>query len=285
MAFIDSALVALRESLEAFLILGILLGIAQKTGQISARKPLLWGAFAGLLASILLGVLANGVAHELYEANEALFEGVASLFAVAILTYMVIWMYRHTQGLVGALHTQMKKALSLGKPALLWGIAFVAVLREGVETVLFVAGKLPSDGVPLTVFALLTGIAVSAILAYLIFAGVLKLSLERFMAATGLMLVVIAAGLFAYGVHELREAGVFADTTGLLYDISATLPHKGDADGVNTLGEAIGSLLYGLVVYRSKATVLEGLSWFAYAVPMGLWVASKLRSKRAVPSA
>src|SRR5688572_23025552 len=131
MAFIDTSLVALRESLEALLILGILLGVATKLGQPEARRPLLWGALAGLVVSIVAGILAVDVAHTLYEQNEETFEGVAAFVAVAILTYMIVWMYRHTQGMIGALTHKTRDAL--GKPAVLFGISFIAVLREGIE--------------------------------------------------------------------------------------------------------------------------------------------------------
>ncbi len=278
MAFVDTALVAVRESLEAFLILGILLGIAVKTGSPEARRPLLWGALAAFVLSILLGIVAQGVAKELYASNDALFEGFASLLAVAVLTYMIVWMYRHTQGMMGVLHTKTKQALQDGRSWALAGIAFLAVLREGIETVVFTAGKFPTDGVGVTLFALLAGILVSAVIAFLVFAGFLKLSIEKFMAATGLVLVVIAAGLFAYGVHELGDAKVFTDPTDKAYDFSAWLPHKGGADStINTLGDAVGAFLHGLIVYRPSPTWLEVGAYLAYLLPMGAWVIGKLR--------
>src|SRR5688572_7011476 len=127
MAFLDTSLVAMRESLEALLILGILLGVATKLGQPQARRPMLWGALAGLALSILLGVLASSVAKQLYERNAEAFEGFASLLAVAILTYMIVWMYRHTQGMIGALTSKTRDALSVGRPGVLFGLSFVAV--------------------------------------------------------------------------------------------------------------------------------------------------------------
>lgn len=290
MAFLDTTLVALRESLEALLILGILLGIAVKTGQAGARRPLLWGAFAAVGVSLLVGSAVSKATTEAYEANELLFEASAALIAVAILTYMIVWMYRHTQGMMGALHKKTKEALALGRPGLLFGIAFVAVLREGIETVLFVSGKVPTDGIAMTAVALLVGIAISALIAFLIFSGFLKLSIERFMAGTGLVLVVIAAGLLGYGAHEGAE--YLADEHGnpvledipKAYDLSSWLPHKaykdqpdGSRGPVDTPREAVGSFLHGLVVYRADPTWLEVGLWVAYVGGMGGWVISKLR--------
>jgi high-affinity iron transporter len=276
MAFLDTSLVALRESLEALLILGILLGVATKLGQPAARRPLLWGAIAGVVASVLAGILARNVAKSLYESNEQAFEGIASLVAVAILTYMIVWMYRHTQGMIGALTSRTRMAL--GRPGVLFGIAFVAVFREGIETVLFTATKFATDGVGITVLALLAGIAAATFVAFLIFAGFLRLSIERFMLGTGLLLVVIAAGLLGYGAHELAETGAIPETA-KAYDIRDTLPHKGhpgDPD-IDTPSEALGSFLFGFVLYRANPTWLEVGLWFAYILGMGGWVVRRLR--------
>lgn len=285
MAFLDSSLVALRESLEAFLIIGILAGIVRKMGAPSARGPILWGAVAGVALSVVAGILAGGIAQGLYSQNEALFEGVASLLAVAILTYMVIWMYRHTKEMVGKLHTKTKEALRVGSPWMLAGLSFVAVFREGIETVLFTAGKVPVDGVATTILAIAAGIAVSAVLAFLVFAGVVRMSIEGFMAVTGLVLIFVAGGLLGYGLHEIAEAGEHA-AEGVgpawlaplaplaevpkAYDFSASLPHKpvGEFD---TWQEGAGSFLHASFGYRANPTWAEVGAYLAYVGGMLVW--------------
>jgi high-affinity iron transporter len=264
--FLDISLVALRESLEALLILGILLGVATKLGQPQARRPMLWGALAGLGVSIVAGILAGGVASRLYERNAEAFEGFASLLAVAILTYMIVWMYRHTQGMMGLLTSKTRDALSLGKPGVLFGLAFVAVVREGIETVLFTATKFEPNGTLPTLVALAAGIAVSACIAFLVFAGFLRLSIERFMLGTGLLLVLIGGGLLAYGAHELTEAGYLPETP-RAYNLGSVLPSHG----------ILGSLLSGLLVYRPHPSWLEVALWAAYIGGMGAWVVRRLR--------
>ncbi len=273
MAFLDTTLVSLRESLEAFLLVGILSGLVVKLGHPKARAPILWGALAGLLAATLLGILANGVAAELYGNNAALFEGLASLLAVGILSYMVVWMYKHTRTMMGTLHTKAKEALGAGRPALLFGLAFVAVVREGIETVLFIAGKLPEDGAGPTSLAVLVGVALSALLAFALFAGVVKLNVQGFFAVTGALLVVVGAGLMITVVHELSEPkdeggpGWFPETP-VAFDLSGSLPTECAA----TTGAACttGGILHAAFGYRADLRWAELAAWAAYLGAFGV---------------
>lgn len=284
-AFVNTALVAVRESLEAFLVLGILAGILRKSGQPAARRFLLWGALAGTAAAFLLGVLANGVARSLYTANQALFEAATSFLAVAVLTYMAIWMYRHTQEMMGALHRRTKEALAVHRPGILFGLSFLAIFREGVETVLFTAANLPRDGAAATLSAIGLGILVSAVLAYVVFAGVVRLSIESFMAATGLLLVFVAAGMLVYGLHELSETGFAHGLKDVprAFDLRGWLPSNGFGDDpdINTVREAAGAFLAGALGYRDRPTWLELGAWVAYTAAMLLWFRAATRHRHA----
>ncbi len=269
MSFLDTALISLRESLEAFLLVGILSGIVVKLGQPKARNPILLGALAGVLVSVLLGILANGIAAQLYEQNAALFEGLASLLAAGILTYMVVWMYRHTRGMMGSLHAKAKEALGAGKPAILFGLSFIAVVREGVEVVLFIARNLPNDGVAWTSLAVFVGVAVSAVVAFLLFAGVVKLSVQGFFAVTGAILVVVGAGLMITVVHELSEPkdeggpGWFPETPHA-FDISATLPTECEEGANATAVCTTGGILHATFGYRADLRWAELAAWGSY---------------------
>ncbi|HUR61521.1 MAG TPA: FTR1 family protein [Candidatus Thermoplasmatota archaeon] len=289
MVFVNTALVAVRESLEAFLILGILAGILRKSGQASLRKYILWGALAGLAASLLLGVLANGVARALYTANQGLFEAATSFLAVGVLTYMAIWMYHHTQELMGTLHRRTKEALAVHSPGMLVGLSFLAIFREGVETVLFTATNLPRDGATTTLLAIGTGILVSGLLAYVVFAGVVRLSIESFMMATGILLVFVAGGMLVYGLHELSETGFAHGLKDIpeAYDLRDWLPsngHGSDPD-INTWPEAVGVFLAGAVGYRDRPTWLEVGAWVAYTAIMLAWFWRALHKPRPQPAA
>jgi high-affinity iron transporter len=269
MAFVDTALVALRESLEAFLLVGILSGIVVKLGHPTARKPILWGAFLGAVAAVVLGLLAQGIAAKLYDKNAAIFEGLASLVAVAILSYMVVWMYRHTRALMGTLHDRAKGAIEGERPGILFTLAFVAVLREGIETVLFIAGKFPVDGGAATSLAVLVGVAASAVVAWLLFSRVVKLSIQGFFTVTGAILVVVGAGLMVTVVHELSEPKAeggpgWLPETPVAFDASKTLPTECEDGQPTTTACTTGGILHAAFGYQAAPHVAELVAWGGY---------------------
>ena len=205
MSFVSATLVVLRESFEAFLIVGILLGLVAKLGAPQHRNRIFLGTAAGIVASVFVGALLLTLAADLREESEVAFEAVASLLAAAVLTYMIVWMYRHTQQLMGGMHARVKAALESGALGALFFIPFIAVLREGFETVLFLAaGPDAPSGAELW-GALAAGIAGAALLGWLLFSGIVRLSVERFFAVTGVLLVLFAAWILRYGLHELGE--------------------------------------------------------------------------------
>ncbi len=279
------AIVALRESLEALLVAGILVGIVSKLGRPEARRPIYLGAAAGVLASVAVGIASYEAAGGLSERFGPAFEATASLLAVAILTYMVVWMYRHTIQAVGALHDKAKDAVLSGRSRVLWGLAFVVVVREGLETVVFVASQAAQTTPAEVLLGLALGIAVSVLLATLLFRGTVRLSLEGFFAVTGLFLILVAAGLLGYAAHEAAEVG-WVPETARAWDWSDTLPHK-CGDEV-TPGCVAGGLLYGLMGYRSTPAVLDIGVWLAYVTVLGTWYLRPVlrrRAAKAVPPA
>lgn len=285
MAFLDASLqtglVALRESLEAFLLVGILAGLVVKLGFPQARRHVLWGAGAGVALSVLLGLVADRVAERLYEANADLFEGLASLLAVLILTYMIAWMYKHTQGMVGDLHGKAKDALGAGRPMVLFGLAFVAVLREGLETVLFISGKLAESPLGATL-GVVVGVGLSAALAFLLFARVIQLSVQGFFAVTGAILVVVAAGMLITAVHDLSTPkadggpGWFPETRQLI-DAHGRLPTECE-DSEPTTGACVtGGMLHALLGWRDDLRLAEVVAWLAY---IAAFLAGRLARRR-----
>lgn len=283
MSFAGVAIVALRESLEALLVCGILAGIVAKLGHPEARKPIVLGGLLGVLASVIVGVAAYETAGELSDRFGAAFEAVASLLAVAILTYMVVWMYRHTQHSIGALHAKAKDAVVSGRSAVLLGLAFVVVVREGLETVVFIAAQAAETTATQVILGLLVGIAVATAVMLAVFRGVLKLSVERFFAVTGVLLILIAGGLLGYAAHEAEEVGWLPETP-RAFDASATLPHKcGDEVDANCVA---GGLLYGLIGYRATPAWLDIGVWAVYVLGMTLWyLGPSMRRGNAAPPA
>lgn len=202
--FISSTLVVWRESFEAFLIVGILLGLLDKIDANQYRSRVWWGTIAGVAASVLLGWGLLRLAEDLREQYEVAFEATASLLAVAVLTYMIVWMYRHTVTLMGGMHQKVRMALEAGTLGVLFLMPFLAVVREGFETVLFLAAGSDAEGLTL-VAGLVTGLALAVALGWLLFSGAVRLSVERFFALTGMLLVLFASWMLRYGLHELGE--------------------------------------------------------------------------------
>lgn len=258
----DATLIALRESLEAFLILSIFAGLVVKLGQRNARKPLLLGAATALAASILVGIVIDRTARDLFSRGGygEVVEGVASLLAVLIITYMVVWMYRHTLHMVEEMRKKTVRALDAGQPLLLFSIAFVAVAREGLETVLFFATLAGSQsGFDLALSALV-GLAASSLMAYLLFAGIVRLNIRRFFTATGVLLIFFAAGLLATSIHEFAEVGYLPETADA-WNTEAVLDQT----------SPVGQFMKAVFGYRDSPSILEASAYVLYVLGFGLW--------------
>lgn len=224
MSFLSSTLVVLRESFEAFLIVGILLGIVNKLGAPQLRMRVYLGTAAGVVASVLVGAVLLTLADSLREDYEVWVEFLAAYLAVGVLTYMVVWMYRHTQQMMGGMHERVKAALETGALGALFLIPFIAVLREGFETVLFLAADPEAPEGLLLWAALAIGVAVAAAAGAVLFAGVVRFSVEKFFAVTGALLVLFGAWILQYGTHE---GGELLEQVDSLHDVGEFVAHEG----------------------------------------------------------
>jgi high-affinity iron transporter len=255
--------IALREGIEAALIVSIILAYLKQVGRTDRSALVWWGTGIAVVLSALVGTVIFVVGAEFEGTTEQLFEGVVTMFAVGVLTWMIFWMRRQGARIKGDLQEKVDTALLSGGVALA-ALAFVAVLREGVETALFIyaaaqgtAVEAGSVGTQLAGAALGLGLAV--VLGIAIYRGGIRMNLRSFFRYTGLALVVVAAGLFAYSLHELQEAGWFPFLTTVAYDVSASLP---DDAGV-------GAILRGLIGYNADPTWLEVVGWAGYVVVIG----------------
>ncbi len=248
----------LREGLEAALIVGIVAAYLVKI----QRRDALPAVFAGVAAAVGLSIVA-GVAIVLTVGRLPLvvqetLEGAAGLIAVAVLTWMLFWMRRQGRAIKGELETGVQTALASGSMAALVGLAFVAVIREGLETVLFLLAIGSSTGASLgTVAAGLVGLAAAIGIGFAIFAAGIRIDLRRFFTITGVVLIFVSAGLMAFAVAEFGEAGLIANS-GRLFDLNGVLPES----------SPLGTLLAGLFGYRAAPTPLEAFAWIAYLVPV-----------------
>jgi high-affinity iron transporter len=255
--------ITLREGIEAALIVSILLAYLRQLGRQDLSRLVWWGTVLASLVSFGVGTVIFMVGAEFEGRGEQIFGGLATLTAVAVLTWMIFWMRRQGASIRTELQEKVNLALVAGGTALSL-LAFFAVLREGVETALFLFAAaegtaVASGSVAGQLLGAFLGLALAIVLAVLLYRGAIHMNLRSFFRLTGLILIVIAAGLFAAGIHELQEAGWFPFLEGTAFDISATLP---DDSGV-------GAILRGLVGYSAAPTTLEVVSWLGYLLIIG----------------
>ncbi|GAA4087624.1 iron uptake transporter permease EfeU [Actinomadura miaoliensis] len=251
-------LIGLREGLEASLIVCILVAYLVKTGRRDALRPIWTGVAIAVAVALAFGaVLQYGSTTLTFEAQEFL-GGTLSIIAVGLVTWMVFWMRRTARHLKSELHGKLDQALVMGTGALVV-TAFLAVGREGLETALFIwsAVQATGDGVRPLVGALL-GLATAVVLGWLFYRGAVRINLGRFFTWTGAMLVVVAAGVLAYGFHDLQEARFLPGLGTKAFDVSDAIPP----------GSWYGTLLKGTVNFQPDPTVLQVVVWSLYLVPV-----------------
>ena len=229
--FTSGLLTGLREGVEAALIVGIIAGYLVKIGR-GDRLFVIWtGVGLAVLASALIGAGIFATFGALEGAAEKAFEATAMLVASAVVTWMLFWMRRSAASVSGELRVAIERALASGGALGLAVLAFTAVLREGVETAVFLTGQATaasaSEGGALSVLVgALAGLSLSVALGVGFYRGSRRVDLARFFRWTGIALIFIAAGLLSMAVHELVEIGLIPFGTAVAYDLSAVLPHK-----------------------------------------------------------
>ncbi|MGW6942898.1 iron uptake transporter permease EfeU [Streptomyces xanthophaeus] len=252
-------LIGLREGLEASLVVCILVAYLVKTGRRDALRPVWVGIAIACGISLAFGAMLEFGTQELtFEAQELL-GGSLSIISVALVTWMVFWMKRTARHLKAELHGKLDTALAMGTGALV-ATAFLAVGREGLETALFVwaSVRASGEGSSAPLIGVLLGIATAVVLGWLFYRGALKINLAKFFTWTGAMLVVVAAGVLAYGVHDLQEARFLGGLEDKAFDISSAVPPD----------SWYGTLLKGVFNFQPDPTVLQLTVWVLYLVPV-----------------
>ena len=249
-------LIGLREGLEASLIVGILVAYVVKAGHRHRVKAIWAGTGVAILISLAFAAALAFTSSSLSDTAEKSFAGTMSIIAVALVTWMVFWMRQTARDLRGELHGRLERALVSGGGAL-GMVAFVAVLREGIETAMFLwASTSVSDGAAAQLGGALLGIASAAAIGWAIYRGALRLNLATFFTWTGAMLIVVAAGVLAYGVRDLQEAGVVPGGGSIAFDVSGSVDERGP----------LGTLLGGFLHFDPITTWLQLAVWLIYLV-------------------
>ena len=258
-------LTGLREGVEAALIVSIVLAYLAKTGNQRHFGRIWIGTSAAVVLSAIVGLVLWVTVRGFEEPAEQVFEGLTMLLAAGVVTWMLFWMRRTSANIRGELHAGIDRALTEGGAWALSLLAFAAVIREGVETSIFLlaqatAASRADDAATSTLAGALVGLLVAVALGYGFYRGARVINLQRFFRWTGVALIFIAAGLLSQAVHEFVEIGVITVGSTSAFDISAVLPHEGSTGVVGIIGQ----LLRALFGYSSKPEWVTLATWLAY---------------------
>jgi high-affinity iron transporter len=260
---IPTLVIALREGVEASLIVGIVAAFLVKQGRRDALRYMWLGVALAVAICVAVAVALRLIGDELPQRQQEGLETIVGLIAVTMITYMIVWMRRHARGLKAALEGSAAEALVAGSALALVGMAFLAVLREGFETAVFMLAAFQdtSDQTAAGAGAVI-GLAGAVALGVGIYAGGVRINLSRFFRVTGFILVLVAAGLLATAAHTAHEAGWINGMQSQALDLTWLVQP----------GTVSGSLLTGMLGLQPQPTAAEVLVYLLFAVPMGLYV-------------
>jgi high-affinity iron transporter len=252
-------LIGLREGLEASLVVSILATFLVKSGH-RDRIKLVWAGVAAAIAVAVAGWAAlhfiTSLTARSFTAQETI-GGVMSIIAVGFVTWMIFWMRKASRTIAKELRERMGNALELGSRAVVL-LAFLAVFREGIETAFIVYASAAGATTATPFLGVILGLATSVLLGFAIYRGAVRINLGVFFNWTGALLILVAAGIFAYGFHDLQEANLLPGLQTIAFDISHLVPPD----------SWYGVLLKGIFNFSPAPTVIEAIAWLVYLVPV-----------------
>jgi high-affinity iron transporter len=254
-------IIMFRETLEAALIVGIILSFLVKTDQREYFRTVLFGSVAGIALSIVVAYLFKMFAGGFSGRNEELFEGITMLFGAFLLTTMILWMMKQ-RNIARDIEKRVSTSISKTRTIGLFFLVFIAIIREGVESVIFLAAARFATAENNLIGAML-GVAAALVLGYIIFLSSLNFNVKSFFAITGILLILFAAGLVAHGIHELQEARVIPQLVEHLWDINPAARPDGSYPLLHENGY-IGSIFKGLFGYNGNPSLLEVIGYLVY---------------------
>jgi high-affinity iron transporter len=270
---VPSFILSLREGVEAALIIGIVLASLRQMHRLELSTAVWAGTGSAALISLLIAILFTRLGLELKDPGEAIFEGITMLLAAGILTWMIFWMARRSRNMKAELESNVQRASQAGKWSL-FGLAFIAVLREGVELALFLTAATFSSSASWTILGGVLGLGTAILLGWSFFATTMRLDLGRFFQVTGFVLLLFAAGLVGRSAGELVLAGW----------IPALIGHVWDLGGLISEESVIGQTLGALFGYSASPSLMQILVYAAYfgTVLTGLLTTNRKRRTRPV---
>jgi len=265
--------IGLREGLEAALIVGIIAAFLGQQGRRDALRLVWFGTAVAVAICVGVAIVLQVISSDLPQRQQEGLETVVGALAVCMVTYMIIFMRRHARGLKKDLEGAAASALASGSSRALVAMAFLAVLREGFETAVFLLATFQASGNASTSWlGAVLGIGLAAAIGYAIYKGGVRLNLARFFRVTGLVLVVVAAGLVMTAFHTASEAGWLTVGQAQAFDLSWLVRP----------GTPVSSLLTGVLGIQPFPAWIEVIAWLAYLIPMVVivaWPAGQARKR------
>lgn len=259
-------LVTLREGLEAGLIVAIILAYLKSTNQRPHFRTVLVAAVAAVAVSLAAGTAIFAVAGEFEGRAAEAFEGLAMLAAVGVLSWMIVWMKQQSAGIKKSLEREVAAAVGMGSVFALALIPFSAILREGLETAVFLFAATRTSAPLESTVGATAGILVAVGLTWGIYSGGYRVNLRVFFNVTGFLLIVFAAGLLAHGIHELQEAAL----------LPIFIAHVWDINHIVDDGSGVGLWLKALLGYNGNPSLLEVVAYPIY-LALASWYFAALR--------
>ena len=266
---LPSYLLSLREGIEAALIIGILLGALRQMRRAELSSSVWVGVISASLLSVLASIFLTVLGLSLEGRTEQIFEGITMLLAASVLTWMIFWMSRQSRNIKGELESGVHRAAFEGGKRGLFVLAFLAVLREGIELALFLAAAVFASDVQQTLIGTFLGLGIAILLGWSLFATTVRLDLRRFFRVTGFLLILFAAGLVAHGVHEFNEAGL----------LPAVIEHVWNVNPILDEASTLGSMFAALFGYNGDPSLTEVTAYLAYFIT--IFIGLRLSNQRA----
>jgi high-affinity iron transporter len=272
---LSTFIIALREGLEASLIVGILVAYLVKTDRREHLRSLWTGVTVAIVASLTFGAFLSYTSTELSDRGQELFAGTTSFVAVGFVTWMVFWMKRTARNLRNELQNKAESAIGAGPIALALA-AFFAVAREGLETALFLYSNFKAVGaVSTATLGLVLGLALAIGLGIGIYKSAIRINLGKFFTYSGVALIIVAGGVLSYGIHEFQEFGILPGAEAFVWDVTSWMPKE----------SLVAGLLAGTVGFDTTTSWLQLAGWLVYvALTLSAYLSSPKTAKNPVNS-
>lgn len=247
-------LLALREGLEAALIIGLVLSVLRKMEHQELNNAVWLGAISGMLISVIAALGLNWIGAEFEGRGEQLFEGISMLLAAGVMTWMVFWMRKQSGDMKIKIESNARQAAQGQGKRALFLLTFLAVVREGIELALFLLAIKFTTNPSQEFFGAGLGVLTAIVIGWAVFATTRKLSLARFFQSTNVLLALFAAGLVGLGIHEFNELGWIPGIIEHMWNLNSFLPDQ----------STLGQLLKALVGYNSSPSLSQVIGYFGY---------------------